>query len=376
MNKKLYLFNIILLLISCRSFAEELIPFSFEGKYGYVNRALQVIIEPRFVMANHFTTDGFAIVSFGTLNPGIIDIDGNVIKKLDYGFIRHIYGDLYHFDNSRTKDIIRIKDNKIIARQTDYPGITSEEGYILAEFINEENRYFFIDFDGNRVLTNLIMKNPSYSFYDQRARISNKDWDPQIIDMEGNKVGNISFVSLGQRYSEGLIPAKASDGVTGYVNKSGRFAFIVPFISDNTIPVATNFCGGYAAIRTSESPPIWKVINAQGRIVSGNILVNGMQDFSDGLSLVSIYNYEKKETKYGYVNTKGEYLVKPIFESADSFENGYARVVYNGQEGLLKTNGKIIWSSDIMKDSPIEKDLKWEDTRVIVTKFEEKKQVQ
>jgi hypothetical protein len=360
MKKNMCAFSIFIL-INCNVFPQELIPFSYNGRYGYINSEFNIVIEPRFINAEHFSTDGFAIVSFGSSNPGIIDINGNVIKSLDHGLINYIYGDLFYFyDFGETNDtyIIRIKDNKIIARQTGYPGKLSEKGYMLASFSYDERRFVFIDFDGNKVLTHLNMTRLSYSFFEQRASISFEDWVHQIIDMEGNVVGNIKFSYLGQRYSEGLIPAKSLEGgVTGYVNRSGSFAFTVPFLTEG-IPMATNFRGGYAAIKTNASPSIWKIINAQGRIVSDNIFVSNMQDFSDGLSLVSIFDPTTREHKYGYINTRGEYLVRPVLENADSFENGYARIVYNGKEGLLKTNGRVIWSSDIIRGSSVENELR------------------
>ena len=335
-----------------------LIPFYSKGFYGYVNSALQVVIRPKFEKAGHFTSDGFAIAYIGLIKPAIINIQGNVVKSLSYGTIYHIYGDIYEFQGSEINEryIIRIKDNKVIAEQAGSNGMTTKEGYIMGIFPYEEKRHCFIDFDGNKVLTHLNMNRPSYSFFDQRARITDEDWNPRIIDMEGNNVGDFSFVSIGQRYSEGLIPAGTADGITGYLDKSGSFSFTVPFVSDNGIPDATDFSGGYAAVKTSNYN--WKIINADGQIVSENLSVDYMNEFSDGLSMILIYNPATDERKYGYVNTKGEYLVRPILDVADDFKNGYARIEYNGREGLLKTNGKVIWSSDIMKGSPVENELR------------------
>lgn len=363
MRNRIYLFSI-LVLLCFNAFSQELIPFSYNGRCGYINSKFNIVIEPRFTHAGHFSSEGFASVYTINYYEGIpsrreyiINRSGEIIMTA-YPAIQHIYGDLYSLNTFPENEsvIIRLNDKKIIAKDAGgYPA--SNDGYFLAAFTYEEKRYYFLDFNGNKVLAHLNMNRPSASFFEQRASITNEDWEPQIIDMKGNVVGNITFNNLGGKYSEGLIPAEAKNGVTGYVNRSGNFAFTIPFLTEE-IPRATNFCGGYAAIKTNENPSVWKVINVQGQIVSGNILVNDMWDFSDGLSLVSIYNFEKKESKYGYVNTRGEYLVSPILENADDFKNGYARIVYNGKEGLLKTNGKVIWSSDIMKGFPVEKDLK------------------
>jgi len=368
--RKNLLFCLILIVLCCNSFAEELIPFLFNNKWGYVNTELNVVIEPkfyniRFLPTSHFTSEGFAIVIV-SYDPssylsrridGIINKNGEIILRTSPG-VMHVYSDLYSFRALSDDEsiILRVSDNKIIARQASAVFQASEDGYIITAFPREEKYLQFIDFTGRKVLSDLNMKKPSYSFFEQRAIITNAEWDPQIIDMEGNIVGNNTFSRLGQKYSEGLVSAKSISGVTGYVDKSGNFAFTLPFIVTD-LPETTNFSGGYAAIKTKNNPSIWKIINAKGQIVSGDIQVNQMRDFSSGFSLVSIYNIGKNENKYGYVDTRGEYLVKPILEVADDFKNGYARIIYNGREGLLKTNGKVIWSSDIMNGNSIEKNL-------------------
>ena len=53
--------------------------------------------------------------------------------------------------------------------------------------------------------------------------------------------------------------------------------------------------------------------------------------FSDGLGLV------KEGGKYGYVNAKGEYVIKPQFDEARSFKNNYAAVG-------IRRNGQILWN--------------------------------
>lgn len=372
MRLKKYAFLISIILFNCNAYSDELIPFSYDRKYGYVNNELKIVIEPKFinmklVSAGFFTSCGFATVILelndGTNSgpikriDGIINKNGEVIIRAKPG-ITHICDDLYSLAILPSEDdvIIRLKDHKIIAKQTGQ-GPASKNEYILVVYPNEEKRYGFIDFDGNPVLQSLNVMRTSYSFFEQRARITNENWEPQIIDMDGKIVGSITFSDLGQKYTEGLIPAKSKDGVTGYINQSGYYVFTVFFITKNGIPQATDFNDGYAAVKTSEEPSTWKTINKDGQIISSNIYIDMMKNFSCGLSLVSKYTPDKKEVKYGYVNTSGEYLINPILEQGDSFHDGYARIVYNGYEGLLKTNGKVIWSSDIMKGLPVEKEL-------------------
>ena len=358
MKKIISIFLILFISIGCKAVSEELIPFLYMNRYGYVNNEMSIKISPKFARAENFSSNGFAIVTFDTMNHGIINLEGETIISVNRGQIFHIDRSLYNISDFDKNEhyIINLDDNCIISKYEAYD--KSNNGYILVVYPNEKNRYGFIDYNGNRVLSGLILKRSSYSFSNKRARITNEDWDPQIIDIDGNIVGNILFTDLGQRYSEGLISARTSDGLTGYVNESGSFAFFSNFVSNNTIPEATEFSNGYAAIKASEKPSIWKIINNKGQIVADNILVDKMEKFSSGISLVSKIDPVNKEVRYGYINTNGEYLVKTILEQADNFHNGYARIKLNGREGLFKNNAKVIWSSDIMENCIIDNELK------------------
>ena len=50
----------------------------------------------------------------------------------------------------------------------------------------------------------------------------------------------------------------------------------------------------------------------------------------------------KYNGKYGTINTRAKWLIKPTFDSLDTFYNGYADIYKNGKEGLINTEGKVI----------------------------------
>jgi len=88
------------------------------------------------------------------------------------------------------------------------------------------------------------------------------------------------------------------------------------------------------------------VINSYGDFVSNELMLSLADAFMDGLSRVKVNN-----AKYGYINTKGEMIINPIFDEADSFHNGYARIVYQGRDGIINTEGKIFWSDELVNKS-------------------------
>ena len=138
---------------------------------------------------------------------------------------------------------------------------------------------------------------------------------------------------------------ETKDGRTGYVNTDGEFAFLVPIINyEEDRLYATDFKEGYAIIQTIADPPTWRVINRNGDFVSEGHVLSWAETFSDGLSRITI-DYEK----YGFMNTKGEIVIEPIFDEVYSFYQGYAKIKYQGRDGIINTEGKIFWSDEIME---------------------------
>ena len=48
------------------------------------------------------------------------------------------------------------------------------------------------------------------------------------------------------------------------------------------------------------------------------------------------------EDKYGYINKKGEFVIKPIYNEAEPFENGLGKVKRNDKEGFVNSNGEEV----------------------------------
>ena len=48
-----------------------------------------------------------------------------------------------------------------------------------------------------------------------------------------------------------------------------------------------------------------------------------------------------KGRKWGYINTKGEWVIRPQFEYAGNFHNGLAKVVVKGKTGYIQKDGTM-----------------------------------
>lgn len=187
-----------------------------------------------------------------------------------------------------------------------------------------------------------------------------------LVDEQGIIRGKLAFVpeSVGV-YAEGLIPLE-HDGTVGYYNSLGDHQF-------GGYLAASSFQDERAAVETGKD--VWKLIDTQGQEVSGRsyqeIRVN--QDgtyIRDNVMLAKVdgqfqlYDREEKvigsfscddldvltedgliaferDGKWGFVDTEGNEVLSPAYESAKSFSNGLAAVCQNGQWGFIDREGNL-----------------------------------
>jgi hypothetical protein len=328
--------------------------FSFNGLYGYLNKHMQMVIPPIYDRATHFTDGGYAVVrykeKYGLWECRILDYTGEILFCKYTGGLDILFDDVitYQSEEDGLYKVVRFRNNTIIAQRLGEAAKFSEEDIILVRFFDTNER-MFINSTGEKVLPNLELKRTSRGFQEGRAVVVlGETWAIRIIDKNGNFYGNLDIHRAGRNFSEGLLPVEITDGRTGYINKDGEFAFFVPIIADNPdydeSPLnATDFKSGYALVQTVLDPPTWRVINNQGDYASNELSLLWADAFMDGLSRVKV-----SSAGYGYINTNGDMIIEPIFDSADSFHNGYARIVYQGRDGLINTGGKIFWSDELV----------------------------
>lgn len=87
---------------------------------------------------------------------------------------------------------------------------------------------------------------------------------------------------------------------------------------------------------------LWGYIDAEGNevvpcIYCGTEYGNRGFDFSEGMAVVI-----NKDGKYGFINRKGEIVVKPQFQEAASFSEGVAAVFSDGNLNFVGKDGKIV----------------------------------
>jgi len=328
--------------------------FSLNGLYGYLDRQLQVLIPPIYDLGINYTTHGYAWVRYQEQKNKseclIFNRDGEIVFRVYAASITILYDDIISYtpEGEQLHKVIKFMDDiDIIDRLGGVPA-PSKNGIMTARLF-DTNEWVFFDYSGNRILPELELKRMSRSFQEDRAVVVlGENRDIRIIDNDGNFYGNLEFYRTGRNFSEGLLPAETKDGYTGYVNKDGKFAFYVPIVADipnyDESPLnATDFIGGHALIQSVLDPPTWRIINNQGKYISDELPISSAYAFRDELSCVRL-----NDNSYAYINTRGEYQFDLIFDKADSFYQGYARVVFHGRDGLINTKGEIFWCDEIV----------------------------
>jgi len=78
-------------------------------------------------------------------------------------------------------------------------------------------------------------------------------------------------------------------------------------------------------------------INAQGKRITFKGVTKATE-FSEGLAAAE----DKASHKFGYINTKGEFVIRPRFDAyLPPFEGGFARIAKDGKIGYMDHTGEI-----------------------------------
>ncbi len=190
--------------------------------------------------------------------------------------------------------------------------------------VKKDGKWGAIDNNGNLIIEpsfkNKLIFNPDLALASRYGA-----WG--YIDKTGSWVISPKYEDA-LNFHNGLAAVKL-DNKWGYIDDLGNW-FITPryygvlchdegYVSTNYF-CTSDFHEGMAAV--------YYDIQQEGYIdLKGNVLVKGdfwltdLQRFSEGLAAV------KKNGKYGYINKRGQFVIKPKYVLATPFKNGMAQVV-------------------------------------------------
>ena len=170
----------------------------------------------------------------------------------------------------------------------------------------------------------VVLKYEDVKYYPYQAE--NKKWG--YVDENMNVVIEAKFDDA-TIFSEG-IGLVEKDNKYRYISKDGNYIF------DNAYYYARPFCGGYAMAEENGKSVLIDYDGEKICEIDEDIYVS---NFVDGIAAY------KKRNKYGYIDARGNILVKAKYEYCEDFINGVAIVKDKDNYYLIGKDGKKLVNS-------------------------------
>lgn len=175
----------------------------------------------------------------------------------------------------------------------------------IPTYVQKDKKWIYRDRDGNRSF------NPEFDeawFFNEGLAVVNQFGSYKYIDLTGNPVINTSYEKAGD-FSEGLAAVKLPKTGSFYINKKGER------VSEKEYQTLGKLIGG---VGIGYRDNRYYLIGASGKEIAGPF--DYIEGFREGMSWFSI------NRQFGFVNSKGEIAIKPVYRNARSFIDGCAWV--------------------------------------------------
>jgi hypothetical protein len=322
-----------------------LVPIKLPGRFGYIDRTGQWVIQPRFEEAFDFHRSAARVRSGGKL--GYIDKTGGFVITPQYdeigsyseGLLRVRVGDRVGYLNSEHAMAIppRFED------ATDFTGGLAR--------VKVSGRWGFINTSGQMVVAPQF--DAAHDFSESLARVV-VDGRAGYIDRTGHFEIPPQFVIDNSDYGAddfhdglALVALRKGQGWRiGYLTPEGKFA-IEPALTD-----AYAFSEGLAVAQRSVFKlrfrgwaALYGYMDESRRMVVAAEFVERPNHFSDGLAMIRVDN------KSGYIDRTGRVVLPPTYYDGTDFRFGLALVrgtdplhVYIDKSGAVVSDGIALYN--------------------------------
>jgi hypothetical protein len=196
-------------------------------------------------------------------------------------------------------------------------------------YVRKNGKYGFINEEGKEVIP--CIYDIAYKFVEGLAKVE-KNGKDGFINKEGIEVVPCLYDWVNY-FSEGLVAAKKLDKF-GFVDKNGKEA--IPFIYDD----AASFSENKAWVKKNNTQYF---INKLGDCVKDcSEEINKANEINKNYRLEEGMAKVKKNGKFGFIDSQGNWVIQPIFEEVYGFQNGHAHVKQNGMWFFIDKNGNCI----------------------------------
>lgn len=264
----------------------SLIPFAknngFDAAYGYKDKLGNILIEPRFKIAEPFFESGVALVIDSNDMAGLIDKKGDYLIEPIWEYLYYSDGVFLGYESESNLSAAFDVNGKLLFQKGAYIGQFSEG---LAEVYGEG----YIDKTGKTVLSlNYELLTP---FHNGIAEVAKDYLSPSYyIDKQGNDIT--------EKISSGLMMYRDEDtGLYGYKNMQGETVINAEYYE------ASPFLNGYALVNTTtDSYDLrYGIIDTKGIQVL-EPKYSGITRMRNGLIVVGEEIGPDEYNSYGYFN--------------------------------------------------------------------------
>ena len=209
-------------------------------------------------------------------------------------------------------------------------------------YSNKKNVFFITLF--SLMLSSCGVKHKDQLFDYLPVKFKSEDKKISLIDYDGNIVAEEEFASTSQ-----ILPI--NDVITE-INIEGKVKYwvlddkkIKPLI-DQEFNSGTPFYEDAAIVRDDQG--ILSLINKKGEPLIANLSkINNYQVQRVGILSDGLIRFKTDEGKWGYLNKKGEVILKPIYTKCENFVNDLARVMLdNTTFNIINKKGEILFKGD------------------------------
>ncbi len=286
------------------------IGFQLNGKWGIVD--IEDNVKVQFKYDELFTRKNFFVAQYRGA-WGIESYDNNILLDYEYDRISwYTIDDEASFIKKGEKYGVVNTDGKLIAK-CEYDNMPFERnGYIV---LNKDDKYGLIDaLNGNVVIPF------EYEHLD--------DFSEDLIAAEKNQ--KYGFINI---KNETVIPFQFDD--------AGCFSEGLALVGKIT---------GSAHTYMGATPIVtYGFISKSGELVIPykfkRMLASSRCEFSEGLCPYGVYKGPGGNifaNTYGYINTKGDIVIRAQFDDIEPFNNGFAAVKKDGKYGIINTKGEFV----------------------------------
>jgi len=306
-------------------------------KWGYINNQGNFEIQPKYDSAMNFQSNDLAIVGMGDLF-GIINSHGDYIVAPKYGSINEFCEGRSIVVDKNGFNIINESGKLLTSKAYSYIG-SFHDGRALFSDSGKDNSYLYgyLDIDGNIAIP--LKYQSANDFIDGKALVKINENQFALINLNGELLFSYKYPYVGP-YGDGFLVYKETlDGKSGYIDESGKVILPIQY------PTAQAFNEGIAIVNMSD-----EVINKYGVIdKKGNFILkplyNSVNSIGSKRLAVGKAIDEKRPyvgSKYSISDTSGNFLTDFVYTNVTSYKNGLATACNSKNIFFIDISGKPV----------------------------------